>query len=132
VEFEKTVPPVSVRRVGTRRLVVSAGVDAWQASDIWLRVPYIGDRVEAFIGGELVADHFYFGQPWDLSLRKFRNRLKGEDLVFVFHPLSPDASYRGDLPAAVQTELTEHAASLLKINELVVRPEYRARVSFQP
>lgn len=132
VEFEKMEPLVTVQRVGTRRLTVSVGADAWQASDVWLGVPYLGDRVEAFIGGELVADHFYYGQPWNLSLREFRNRLKDQDLMFVFHPLSPDASYLGDLPTAVQAELAEHAAPLLKINELMVQPEYRTQVSFEP
>lgn len=132
VQFEKMDPPVTVRRVGTRRLTVSVGANAWQASDVWLRVPYVGDRVEAFIGGELVADHFYYGQPWDLSLREFRNRLKDQDLVFVFHPLSSDASYLGDLPAAVQTEVAEKAGPLLKINELIVQPEYRTQISFEP
>jgi hypothetical protein len=123
---------VSVRRVGARRLVVSVSAEARQADDVWLRVPYVGDRVEAFIGGELVADHFYFGQTWDLGLRKFATRLASEDMVFVFHPLLPDAPYLADLPDAVRTELTERPSPLLRIQDPVAQAEYRTRVTFGP
>ncbi|MBB3062727.1 hypothetical protein FHS09_003576 [Microbulbifer rhizosphaerae] len=131
VEFDKLQPAVTVRRVGSRRLVVSASDDKLRADDLWLRLPYVGDRVAAFLGGELVADHFYFGQPWDIGLRKFADRLVEEDLVFVFHPLSPDATYLGDLPASVQTELAEGGSPLLRIENPVAQPEYRTRVTFR-
>lgn len=130
VEFAPVEPPVSVRRVGTRRLVVSVDTDAWQTDDVWLQVPYVGDRVEVFIGGQLAADHFYFGQPWELGLRKFVDRLHDEDMVFVFHPLVPDATYLGDLPMEVQTELADRVSPLLSIETPSALPEYRARVTF--
>lgn len=132
LQFEPTRPPVTMRRVGARRLVVSVSDAALRSDDIWLRVPYIGDRVAAFIGGELVADHFYFGQPWDLGLRKFADRLNGEELVFVFHPLSSTASYLLDLPEGVQAELKARASPLLRIDDPIAQPEYRARVTFGP
>jgi beta-galactosidase len=130
VEFDPVEPSVSVRRIGTRRLVVSVSEETLRADDVWLRVPYVGDRVAAFIGGELVADHFYFGQPWDIGLRKFADRLRVEDMVFVFHPLSPEATYLGDLPAAVRAELTDRGSPVLRIDEPMAQPEYRTQVSF--
>ncbi len=130
VEFEKAEPSVKVRRVGERRLVVSVAANGLQADDLWLRVPYVGDRVEAFIGGELVADHFYFGQPWEIGLRTFAERLTHEDLVLVYHPLSPDAPFWGDLPPAVRTELANRASPMLEIEDPVLQPEYRTRVTF--
>ncbi len=130
VRFDEVEPPVSMRRVGARRLVASVSADRRATPDLWLQVPYVGDRVEVFIGGELVADHFYSGQPWELGLRKFAQRLRSEDLVFVFHPLLPDAPFLRDLPADVQEAVANEHAPLLRIDEPVVRPEYRTRLSF--
>ena len=122
---------MTVRRVGDRRMVVSVAADDLPEDDIWLRVAYVGDRVEAFIGGKLVADHFYFGQPWDLGLRQFADRLRKDDLVFVFHPLTPDAPFLADLPDAVQAEMAKRSTPLLTIENPVVQPEYRTQVTFR-
>jgi beta-galactosidase len=130
VDFTPVEPTVAVKRVGARRLVVAVPAEALREDDVWLRLPYVGDRVAAFIGGRLVADHFYFGQPWNLGLRKFAHQLAGEDLVFVFHPLKPDAPYLGDLPEPVREELMKRALPILEIEDVVVQPEYRTRVSF--
>ncbi len=130
LEFEPIEPRVEVTRVGKRRLVVSVDAAALRTNDLWLRMPYVGDRVAAFIDGELVADHFYFGQTWDLGLRKFADRLDDGDLVFVFHPLPPDVTYLGDLPPEVQAELKEGGSPLLRIDDPVAEPEYRARLAF--
>lgn len=131
LDFKKVDPSVSARRVGERRIVVSVSANELRKNDVWLRVPYVGDRVAAFIGGELVADHFFFGQTWELGLRKFADRLDDEDLTLVFHPLRPDATYLQDLPAATQAELAEQAAPLLRIEDPVAQTEYRTRVSFR-
>lgn len=130
IDFEAAEPPIKVRRIGERRLILSVTEEKIQTEDVWLQIPYVGDRVAAFIGGELVADHFYFGQPWDIGLRKFADRLADEEMVFVFHPVSPDVSYLGDLPEEVQKELTEGGEPLLRIEDPTTQSEYRTRLTF--
>ncbi|MDQ8205009.1 beta-galactosidase [Pelagicoccus sp. SDUM812003] len=130
VNFEAIEPPIKVRRIGERRLALSVSEEGLQTDDVWLRIPYVGDRVAAFIGGELVADHFYFGQPWDIGLRKFADRLSGEEMIFVFHPVHPDVTYLQDLPEAVQAELAERSKPLLRIENPTAQTEYRTRLTF--
>ncbi|MBD5778063.1 beta-galactosidase [Pelagicoccus sp. NFK12] len=130
VKFEAVEPPVEVRRIGDRRLALSVSEGQLQTDDIWLQLPYIGDRVAAFIGGELVADHFYFGQPWDIGLRKFADRLADEEMIFVFHPVHPDVSYLLDLPESVQAEIKERGKPLLRIEDPAAQSEYRTRLTF--
>ena len=132
VSLEAVEPRVQVRRLGSRRLVVSLAGDRIGADDLWLRVPYIGDRVEVFMDGQLVADQFYHGSPWDVGLRKFAKRLSGSELVFLFHPLSADAPFLSDLPPAVQARVTEQGSPFLWIGDLEVQPEYRTEVTFSP
>src|SRR5262249_44045780 len=44
-------------------------------NDVFLEIDYTGDVGMAFIKGQLVDDHFYFGQPWRIGLKRFLPRL---------------------------------------------------------
>ncbi len=39
--------------------------------DCILRMEYMGDSLEVFVGGELINDHFYTGQPLEISAKYF-------------------------------------------------------------
>lgn len=39
--------------------------------DCILRMEYMGDSLEVFLGGELINDHFYTGQPLEISAKYF-------------------------------------------------------------
>jgi hypothetical protein len=74
-------------RIGSKRKPVppsdsdfdSAGV--WQVTvprdaldgvaDVRLRVAYAGDVARAYIGDRLIDDDFYYGQPWEIGLKRF-------------------------------------------------------------
>jgi len=129
ITFESLKPTVTVTRSGPRRMILSLRDGLQGASDLWVRVPYLGDRALAFIGGELVADHFCQGLPWDIGLRKFESRLAHEDLVFVFHPLLRNATYLVDLPVDQRPTFADGRDSYLRIDDFEIRPEYRAIVT---
>lgn len=46
--------------------------DVPQVNDYFLRVNYVADVAMAFIGGYLVLDHYYYGIPWTIGLRRFK------------------------------------------------------------
>lgn len=125
LSFEPVVPKVTATRSGPRRVVVSMRHGLQGASDLWMNVPYVGDRVLAFIGGELVADHFYQGIPWTIGLRKFEQKLAQEDLVFVFHGAEASASWLQDLPPEARAPFAEAKKPFLRIDEFSFSPEYR-------
>ena len=37
-------------------------------NDVFVEIDYVGDVGMVFLNGEMVDDHFYFGQPWRIGL----------------------------------------------------------------
>jgi hypothetical protein len=126
VRFAEARPAVDVRRVGPRRIALAMRDGLGDASDAWVRVPYVGDRVAAFIDGALVADHFWQGSPWELSLRGFADRLRKHDMILLFHAAPRDASWLQDIPPAALPDFGPEQKSMLKIDGFEIVPEYRS------
>lgn len=122
------VQPVDVKadwkKVGTRRMTVKIDQpDVPQVNDYFLRVNYVADVAMAFIGGYLVLDHYYYGIPWTIGLRRFKNELKNEYLSFYFRPLRKDAPFIGDLPVEAIPDFSQKDADCL-VRSVDVIPEY--------
>ena len=127
------VQPVDVKAdwktVGTRRMTVKIDQpDVPQVNDYFLRVNYVADVAMAFIGGYLVLDHYYYGIPWTIGLRRFKNELKNEYLSFYFRPLRKDAPFIGDLPVEAIPDFSQKDADCL-VRSVDVIPEYKAIVN---
>lgn len=82
MKFTSRAPRWTCERIGGRRLLLNI---EWPAApevgDLWIQAPFIGDRVEAYIQGRLVGDHFYNGFAWELGLRKFKAAMAADGLV---------------------------------------------------
>jgi beta-galactosidase len=39
--------------------------------DVILKIDYVGDAARAYIGDQLIDDDFYFGEPWEIGLKRF-------------------------------------------------------------
>ena len=127
------VQPVDVKadwkKVGTRGMTVKIDQpDVPQVNDYFLRVNYVADVAMAFIGGYLVLDHYYYGIPWTIGLRRFKNELKNEYLSFYFRPLRKDAPFIGDLPVEAIPDFSQKDADCL-VRSVDVIPEYKAIVN---
>ena len=127
------VQPVDVKadwkKVGTRRMTVKIDQpDVPQVNDYFLRVNYVADVAMAFIGGYLVLDHYYYGIPWTIGLRRFKNELKNEYLSFYFRPLRKDAPFIGDLPVESIPDFSQNDADCL-VRSVDVITEYKAIVN---
>ncbi|MFD2164391.1 beta-galactosidase [Paradesertivirga mongoliensis] len=100
-----------------------------QLNNIFLEIDYTGDTAMGFIDGNLVADEFYKGIPWDIGLRDFLNTHTSREMVFYIRPLHRNATYLRDLN---QTGLPDFGSgrSLLKLNSVKFVSEYKAVVGF--
>ena len=87
---------LEVKKISHRKLQVQLRGNTSKVNDAILSIPYVGDRGLAFIDGELIADHFYYGRPWEIALTRFA-ALKNKPLLLVFHPMYEDYSYLEDL-----------------------------------
>jgi beta-galactosidase len=61
------------------------------AAEIRLQIDYTGDAARATLGGELIADDFYAGRPWEINLRCLDPQVLARGLVLKFLPLRLDA-----------------------------------------
>jgi hypothetical protein len=106
---------------------LSAGIN-----DIFLTVDYTGDTGMGFMDGELIADEFYHGMPWQIGLRKFITQgTKAKEMVFYFRPMQKNASYLVDLqpfPQSIPDFGT--AKSFLKVNNISLTPQYKTLIKF--
>jgi hypothetical protein len=98
-------------------------------SDVFLDIDYTADVGLAFINGELVDDHFYFGQPWRIGLKRFLGRLAEDGMYISFRPVQKDAPFLSDLPAAAVPDFSNQH-EILRVNQVRVLPEYKASISF--
>jgi len=56
-------------------------------SDLFLVIDYTGDTGMGFLHGELVSDHFYFGEEWSVGLKRFLEQPGKKEMVFYFRSL---------------------------------------------
>ncbi len=101
-------------------------------NDILLNIRYTGDTGMGFVNGELVADNFYNGIPWQIGLRKFiLSSAQPEEMVLYFRPMEKNASYLLDLqpyPQFIPDFGKE--SSYLKINNINFTAQYKATIYF--
>jgi hypothetical protein len=101
-------------------------------NDIFLNVNYTGDTGMDFINGELVADHFYNGIPWQIGLRKFISTpVKPKEMVFYFRPMKKNATYLLDLqPYPQSIPDFGKSESYLKLHGVSFAPQYKTTIKF--
>jgi hypothetical protein len=59
-------------------------------ADVLLKVDYIGDVARAYVGDRLIDDDFYFGQPWEIGLRRFGPDVFSKGITLKILPLAAD------------------------------------------
>lgn len=109
-EVPAVQPEYTSRKVGSRRLAVRfSGKDYPQVNDYFLQLNYVGDVAMAFLKGKLVLDHFYYGAPWQISLKRFQQELANEELSFYIRPLRKNAPFLSDLPKEAVPDFSKGA-----------------------
>ena len=107
---------------------LSAGMPSG-LNDVICRVNYKGDTGQDFINGELVADNFYNGIPWEIGLKRFLENQDTKEMVFYFRPMYKTAEFLQDLKPELIPVFNEHG-QYLEIGEPEFFPEYRVKVKF--
>lgn len=130
LEFTPIEPPIKITKKDDRHVTVSLPEGSFNGlDDIFLNVNYKGDRAMAFNNGKLVADHFYYGEPWEIGLKKFNIDERSGDLQFFFHPMYNKADYLVDFDKEKLFGSTS-ISQLLEVDGINVLPEYKAYITF--
>jgi len=128
-EVPSVQPEYTFRKVGSRRLAVRfSGKEYPQVNDYFLQLDYTGDVAMAFLKGELVLDHFYYGAPWKISLKRFQQELTDEELSFYIRPLWKNAPFLSDLPGEAVPDFSK--GSVARVDSVQVVPQYVTTLSW--
>lgn len=128
-EVPSVQPEYTFRKVGSRRLAVRfSGKEYPQVNDYFLQLDYTGDVAMAFLKGELVLDHFYYGAPWKISLKRFQQELTDEELSFYIRPLWKNAPFLSDLPGEAVPDFFK--GSVARVDSVQVVPQYVTTLSW--
>jgi hypothetical protein len=109
-------------------LSIPSGIPA-HVNDVFLQVNYTGDTGMGFLGGELVADHFYNGSPWLIGLKRFIPDAGQEEMVLYFRPLYREAPFLSDLESA-GLQFSEDKDFGFRLKEIKFLPEYKLHITF--
>lgn len=125
---EKVTPSLSVRKIGQRRMALQfqSLQDFPQIQEYFLRVKYIGDVAMAFINGKLMHDHFFYGAPWMIGLKRYMHELESQEMTLYIRPLRKDAPFLGDLPKMSIPDFSN--GPVVSFHDIMVIPEYRLDV----
>lgn len=99
-----------------------------QINEFFLECDYIGDIALASINGKIVLDHFYYGEPWIIGLKRFSNLLSKSNMDFYIRPLCDDVPFKYDLPFEIQNKL-EKENPLCEINDIRIIPQYKLSIN---
>lgn len=118
-------PGYECKGAGMRRMTVrfSEAVPE-QVEEYFLKVDYTGDVAMAFLGGELVNDHFWHGKPWLIGLDRHRAKMADESLYLYIRPLHDDAPFLHDIPQEA-IPVFGPGRQACSFNDIRVIPQYR-------
>ncbi|MFA5330238.1 MAG: hypothetical protein WC384_20755, partial [Prolixibacteraceae bacterium] len=107
---------------------LSAGLPSG-VNDVICRINYKGDTGQGFVNGELVADNFYNGIPWEIGLKRFLGTPDKKEMVFHFRPLYKDAVFLQDFNPE-EIPVFNKYDQFLEIDKPEFFPEYQAKIRF--
>jgi len=128
IELEKIEVPVEIQKVTDQRITLNIPEGAMtDLNDIFLKIDYIGDTGMGFINGKLVTDHFYYGEPWWIGLKRFVPEIMEEGMYFYFKPIYPEAPYLMDLSPDEIPDFQN--GNVIDVKSVDIVPEYQVIVS---
>lgn len=129
INFKQIDPPVELKQVTNRHWILNLDTENLSSlNDIYLEIDYEGDMVQAFIGGQMVADDLYLGKPWIVGLKRFFRELSKQNMYFYFHPLYPGAPFYQDFSDERIPDFSDKKKHL-EIKHIEITPEYKAYVT---
>jgi hypothetical protein len=119
---KKPLPPDDADFADASEWHVALPKDALDGiADLRLRVNYVGDVARAYIGDRLIDDNFYFGPPWEISLKRFAPEVLEKGLTIKVLPL------RKDLPVYLpedQRPTFDAKGEALELRQVEAAPVY--------
>jgi hypothetical protein len=121
---------IKTARIGNNKLLFTLPASLPEGlNDAFIKINYVGDTGMGLMNGELVADNFYYGDVWEIGLKKFMDLPKHDQMNFYFRPIYKDAPYLADISPEKIPNFNK-TKSVLNIQSIDIEPEYQVSVKF--
>ena len=90
LQISQVKPNVKIEGIGSPEVKIKASASALEGvNDVFLRVSYLGDAATLKLDGVLQCDNLFNRTPWEIGLKRFREKLTGAPLVLGVTPPAP-------------------------------------------
>ena len=124
LELPKQTLKFPVKHLNNKMEIDLSGGLPSGVNDVICKVNYKGDTGQGFINGELVADNFYNGIPWEIGMKRFFEKPDSKAMVFYFRPMYKKAEFLQDLIPGSIPEFDQRG-QFLEIGDPEFIPEYK-------
>lgn len=105
-------------------------IEAPQVQEHFMQVDYVGDVAMAFIDGQLCQDEFWHGEPWMISLKRYKDKMHMQDMTFYMRPLDGNLEFvKRDLSKPTK-DIDFSKGPVVDIKDVRIIPEYSVNTRF--
>jgi len=115
IQLSKVKPDIKIEGIGSAEVKIKSSTPALDGvNDVFLRVGYLGNEATLKQDGALLCDNLFNRTPWEIGLKRFREKLSGAPLVLDVTPPAPIIEVVNNLQVnSGVTNLTPPKAALL-------------------
>ncbi|BDI28999.1 hypothetical protein CCAX7_10500 [Capsulimonas corticalis] len=90
IQVSKVKPDIQIEGIGGAEVKITSSPSALAGvNDVFLRVSYLGNEATLKRDGALLCDNLFNHAPWEIGLKRFREKLTGAPLVLGVTPPAP-------------------------------------------
>ena len=118
VQLPEVKPAVEVEGIGSPEVKIKAAAAALDGvSNVFLRIRYFGDSAKMQAKGQLLCDNLFDRTPWEIGLKRFREKLTGDPLVLTVTPPKPIAEIVDNMEINSEAAKTAKASADLQVGQ---------------
>jgi len=90
IQISEVKPDITIEGIGSPDVNIKSSPAALDGvNDVFLRVSYLGNDATLKQDGTLLCDNLFNRTPWEIGLKRFREKLSGQPLVLAVTPPAP-------------------------------------------
>ena len=115
IQVSEVKPDITIEGIGSAEVKIKSSTSALDGvNDVFLRVSYLGNEATLKQDGTLLCDNLFNRTPWEIGLKRFREKLSGAPLVLAVTSPAPIVEIVNNLQVnSGVTNLTVPKAALL-------------------
>jgi len=115
IRVSEVKPDIQIEGIGGAEVKIKASATALDGvNDVFLRVGYLGNEATLKQDGTRLCDNLFNRTPWEIGLKRFREKLSGAPLILAVTPPAPIVEIVNNLQVnSGVTNLTVPKAALL-------------------